>query len=1066
MQPRRSHSAWSWLPAAAAALLSAAPVQADSPGWGSSRGGPERDGHRAGNAELARPQAKWRARLGGGLGTTAYWLDDLGLPAVYVATGGRVRARQWDDTPLWETPLDALDQVIAAIDRDGDGVRDTVIATGSGASPVVGAFGRLGSEAWIAPAEALAPIAGARVVDLNGDGSLDVYVTFTRASATGAAAAAFDLSRGLADVRLMWTLPAADRDYVAGYQDLIAELDGTPGLEIVVAGHRHLYTYDAATGALESTSAELPVLPYGRATLRVVDVDGDGTSEVAAMSNQAWAAPENRRYVGLFAWDNDIAALAPRWDRAVADQAADRVSFSDDTFIDLDQDGTLEAVFSVYDAAQASWTLEVRDAGSGTLLAQQSGSRFAGVAAGRILVVDEGLPLETYVFSRALGLERQARGPSRAVASCRVQQVPLSTSIRHTPCVVVLQGGSQGVVVMERQAVSGRGVALEALDLSTEDLAASGRYAATAGAFVSSVAAMPQPSPAKVVLALTDGRLLPLDAELLPVAPDPEIPYAWPGVSFGTSFSGYDLPAFPLAVPTPATAERVLAVAGGGTVVQVVDASRDPTFAGGVEISWRAIGSARGVVVDGVTPEVVTIDPDDGLENHDAATGALLWQRGGLFSSADGLILHSDPLVVGGAMPRLWFHRRDSNRGANDLTAVELGTGEIGIYTPDLDLNNQGWRRLSIDADGHPMSGQLTSVWRFSMDGSVLDQTPVPSGTMAVSLGDPDRFLSVGLATMSAHVAGDPGSVWSVSHSNSAGSAVRQGARLTTSSATYFAIVEPTSSRLVVYDVSTGNRVAAVTLVGGEATDPSPPPSPAPSLANVTALDDIDGNGTAAWVVGGSDGFLYAVAADGSVLLWSVFVGAAAGEIVPIDWDGDGALELVVSVADGALVGLDSYTGDPPAEVLDIDPPKGILDRDVDSLSTESTLFATWTAVAGASSYNVAVFTSTGSPVTDGFVDVGNVTRVDIDGLELESGQRYTIAVRAVSALGVSPDALSDGVTVYRQSTSTSGTPEGCGCDSMERATRSLVLIVLTFLILRMRKCNPRRRRMRARDRD
>ena len=1044
MPSRRWLGLAAWLPLLAAPAL----VQADSPGWGSSRGGPERDGHRPGSAELGNPQVKWRERLGGGLGNMGYWIETGELPQVHVATGGRLRVKLWDDALRWETPLYALDQVVAAVDPDGDGNRDVTVAAAMGPSPVLAAIGRDAAELWISPTDDLAPLAAVRIVDLDGDGVLDVYASFIRASSSGAVAAAWlSPAGGFGSPAPIWTLPATDRDYVAGFQDVVAEIDGTAGLEIVAPGHRRIYVYDAVTGALESTSAELPPIPYGRATLRPADVDGDGDAELLAFSNQAWAAPNNRRYVGLLDWDPTAGAMVFRWARDVADAATDRVAFADESVIDLDGDGALEVVFSIYEEARATWTLEVRDAGTGTLLDALDGSRFSAVAGGVVFTADEDVPLAGYRFTRAAGLSASATGRVREPARCRIQQPP-ATAPATAPCLVTFSDGAVGLVVVERQQTTGRAVALEVVELDSPSLAVRGRYVPASDLFVSSTATIPGPGTAALAVATTDGRLLALDAELVPVPPDPEIPYSWSGIEFGTAFSGYDLPAFPLAIPAGEAYERVLAVAGGGTNVRALDASDDPSFAGGVDLSWIAVGKSRGIAIESEPPLVVTVDTEDGFEARAADRGDVVWGTGDLFGSDDNIVLHSDPLLVEGAPDRLWFHRRDNNRGAVDLTAIDVTDGAIAFQIPDLDLNNAGWRRLSLGADGQPLSGRLIQVWRYdAADGSVVDQTAAPSGPLAIGLDPaaPTTFLSVGLTSLSLHSAGVATALWNVPHPNAAGSDVRQGGRLDVGPAQRFAVVDAVQPVLRIYALDTGAELAQVRLVGGSiAPANATPPVPLPSLGNVTSIDDLTGAGDPAFLVGSSDGFLYAVSPDGAALLWSVDLGAPIGEVVPIDWDGDDLLELVVSTGHGTVIGLDAHTGEPPMSVIDTDPPSAIYDRDVESIRTLDSLHAAWDAVPGATSYQVGVFTAFGDEISDGFVDVGGTTSATLTGLALVDGDRYVLAVRAVSDLGVSPDAVSNGVTAHLPDDD-GGTPVGCGCQSGRPVVEGSALLVLVF---------------------
>jgi hypothetical protein len=71
-------------------------------------------------------------------------------------------------------------------------------------------------------------------------------------------------------------------------------------------------------------------------------------------------------------------------------------------------------------------------------------------------------------------------------------------------------------------------------------------------------------------------------------------------------------------------------------------------------------------------------------------------------------------------------------------------------------------------------------------------------------------------------------------------------------------------------------------------------------LSSVITLD-VDGDGRMEFVVGGADGWLYAVSADRGDLVWSFDIGHSLGDPIAGDLDGDGRSEIVVPAADGYL---------------------------------------------------------------------------------------------------------------------------------------------------------------------
>jgi hypothetical protein len=390
------------------------------------------------------------------------------------------------------------------------------------------------------------------------------------------------------------------RDYVAGIHDVIGEFDGTPGLEIVAEGRTRLYVYDAATGVLESESPDVGNLPFGRATLRPVDADGDGRQEIMAYSNEAWGPSQNRRHVTLFGWNPAVGSLDVRWTVSVADVTNDRVAFVDDSVCDLDGDGRLEVVFGLFTAATGTWTTEIRDAESGSLLDSIINHRFEGVvpvpdADPLIFTHDSGQPLLAYRYARGGSVAPVVALGDVSLAMCRAQAAVTTESERLTPCRIRLGGhDGAGLVVASVDADTDRVTEIAAIDL-TQAFTEVGRFAPQRG-FISAVAVSPA-GPVALGVAVTSGIVLPLDDQLRPLLPSDDAAYR--GILFGTQFAASDVVSYPLvAARTDAvTAERLLVIAGGGEA-RFLDVSEGAYLAGGIEPRWTAGGVERALIAD------------------------------------------------------------------------------------------------------------------------------------------------------------------------------------------------------------------------------------------------------------------------------------------------------------------------------------------------------------------------------------------------------------------------------------------------------------------------------------
>jgi MYXO-CTERM domain-containing protein len=256
-----------------------------------------------------------------------------------------------------------------------------------------------------------------------------------------------------------------------------------------------------------------------------------------------------------------------------------------------------------------------------------------------------------------------------------------------------------------------------------------------------------------------------------------------------------------------------------------------------------------------------------------------------------------------------------------------------------------------------------------------------------------------------------------------------------------------TSPRLVVTNATTGAVIFDVALAQGRAFANESELRTAVAapglLTNVNATPSITGSSirTPAFVVGSSEGFLYAIdaCAPSPNVRWAMNFRAPVGEAIFADTDADGSDEIIVSSADGFLHGIDTELFPAPAFVYEIDPPR-VVSMDVDE-RMGSSLEAMWAAVPGAVAYEWALFTATGSPVSRGarpedgpFIRTTDTTAFWNEGLVDQT--RYFFAVRAIGPGGVaSVETLSNGVRFIRANAVTdagseAGTEDGGSQDA------------------------------------
>ncbi len=220
-------------------------------------------------------------------------------------------------------------------------------------------------------------------------------------------------------------------------------------------------------------------------------------------------------------------------------------------------------------------------------------------------------------------------------------------------------------------------------------------------------------------------------------------------------------------------------------------------------------------------------------------------------------------------------------------------------------------------------------------------------------------------------------------------------------------------------------------------------------LSDLTLGTNLTGTGSPTAVIGSADGWLYALDACSGTLQFVLSMGESICGAVLGDTDGDGRDEILVGTSGGYLYDVQNEELGGCGPVFDTDPPRGITDKEVDQIVTESTLFGSWNAVPGAASYEVAVVHEPEGIISDPpWQDQGAVTTGSVTGLPLIVGQTYYFAVRATGPQGKSVDALSAGVivmatgggasstgggTLASGSNSNSATgSSGCGCGMAE----------------------------------
>lgn len=207
-------------------------------------------------------------------------------------------------------------------------------------------------------------------------------------------------------------------------------------------------------------------------------------------------------------------------------------------------------------------------------------------------------------------------------------------------------------------------------------------------------------------------------------------------------------------------------------------------------------------------------------------------------------------------------------------------------------------------------------------------------------------------------------------------------------------------------------RDGAVTTLAAAATIQNC--SPIAPLSSVVS-GDVDGDGEDDFLVGDAGGWLYAIQASDGSLTWSLPLQARAFFPALTDLDEDGDLEILVSTSRSELLLVDNAALEPVAQVREVAlDGNTILDAatDIDTSARADALGVVWEASPGADHYLVRLVTGNGTEILPA-ANLGDVTQAVFTGLSLVPGTSYRVEVTAVSGiLGAAPTVSSDGVLI------------------------------------------------------
>jgi outer membrane protein assembly factor BamB len=1014
-------------------VLQGSPVSAE--GWPTYRHDARRTARQTLAGDIDVPAVGWSFSRGGRLGPGEIGVADVNLdrePEAVLLRGGRAVARRFDGTVVWISDALSLSEILAITDFDGDG-RPEVFA-GSfwrGLLVLEGATGRV---VW-STEDLHTRLGSVFPLDADGDGEQELYVADDGCSASGhGTGRIYSFPHGFGDGISSVELDVSAHGYWCGAWQTAGDVDGDGLPEVLTLSHDALVVYDARTGDEVAHSPSGAPFPYGSGNVFAGDVDGDGRDEaVVAINNPAGVYTDTRR---LLLYDIDDSEATLRWEVAT-DGAEGWHSYPWSPIADVIPGGAMEVATSMYDP-DAGWSIMVfeGDAAEAIPAVEIPGQALLALvdldADGTAeLLAQESIEQSLSSFGALSAIDVTAEGDTSALWTVEAAAAPLTRFDWARSLGPALLATPETVIGLALELDRDEDFRADAVTLGlppgpaapVRDLGA----VAPAG-WVAAVSPTPAPN---VIVARTDGSVELLDAGL-ELVNDTAEPIGVADLS-------------EMNLPVPGLALGVVPGAGGPIVFTMTAASRLVALEvapgrSDLEVRWMDDAFAAGPIADAIPRadggwDVATFarSADDSLHVNmltvDAGTQALDVELADVadIGPAWGLV----PLAGTEGWPdQAIVTTYDRRREWMEYQSISLPGGAIHplpglsrVVTGGWDWPGSAWDR---NGDG------VDDFWVFqSSTGRVADGA---SGEVVVS----QTSTFVGLASF---VDLDGDEVEDILHDGSRSGGPRrldsdllalwetapgvahlQGAALPTSTGdVHVATTRYGSAWLEMYEGADGSLVLAEVLAGGEAYPDEEAALAADAtlgvLSNVTAADDLTGAGTGSFLVGSSDGHVYAISAEDGTLDWSLNLRVAVGEPFAADVDGDGSSEVVAPAGDGRIYVIGRATLAAPELVYDTDGSFVALtpDQDLDEIEQSTNVGANWDEVAGATSYEYSIVTEDDVVVVP-WTDSGGATRFSLAGLALQLGERYYTIVRAQDRSGPSPrvsvEVSSDGFVV------------------------------------------------------
>lgn len=1006
--------------------------------WPMFRKSPHRVAFSSGVSTINRPSLLWRLYLGGSLSNDTQWAEDVngdGITEFVYIAGGKLVAKLPDDSIVWDTKPFDLFRIERIGDIDGMGRIEIVASALAGKVYVFS--GSDGSMLWEMPSAIFGNIGAVRWADFDGDGLDDMYVADQACGSSGSLGdigIAFSFAGGAGSPAVLFQLQRGVRDYICGNNDSIGDFDGDGSLEVLALGMRRFYLFDTLTGSLKGVSDDLGSLPYGLAATDVRDIDGDGTDEILCYTNNSYTASINSRRVFLVGWNGTN--LSKRWEVSVSDLERDQHNFAHNGLTDLDGDGNLEVVTSFYENSSGVNSTYVLDALTGFQIETLRNATLRGImdidgdGLDEVMTVDSSGSLNCYNFVRGSLALLWSLPSIRPVYFLNVLKRDRQSAI-NDPLVIDFDG--DGIKEMVAYHLNTDGIIDEIQVLNAETNPPSLFSSYSPGVDKTPLTMQPfeniTETGMQVVMARSDGYLIIFDRGFIPVNDPSDIQT---GMRIGGYYSGRSgWGQVPVAGDLDGDGDIEIVVRDSKGSLLGLDA-RGASLVTTPLILWERRGETYPTIVDmegDGRKEIITEISGYGsskIRVVESNGTTVRWER---MVSDREQIIQFDPVpedVTGDGIKDILFNLFDRGNGnavigiLNGIDGTDLWPGRYSTLVAGSGYGGSAF--WDVTGDGKPDAFVCPRNLMVILDGGTGSQLRNADAgycqTPAILNIDSDSDMEV--VSVGSHY--EPrafdlnlNQIWRTSSGRNFTRDLGSFANCPTGKV----FMEPpyNSPILMLWNAATGEFLRELVLAEGgiystinDAIADGKRPG---ILGNVTVKEDLTGTGRTGALIGSTDGYLYAIDPCNGSLIWSLNFRYPVGESIFADTDYDGIDEIVVTVADGYIYGVDREIFPAPGWVYDTDPPSGITDADVDSIETADTLYASWEAVPLATSYEYGVLTASGNFITvPEFINVGNVTSVTASPLNLRLGGRYYVAVRAIGPAGSSSEAISDGVTI------------------------------------------------------